>query len=164
MRGKVLAAAGRAGLAAVLLLAGLAPAQGESEIRIVPAFLKSSHPESDRDYDYSTAHPSLGVGGPVRGQWLRWRAGMVRNSHSRWGPFAGLSGTLEAIENWRVGLNAGIAGNYTRNNWFRIGVLPIVQWKDPGSDLIWEFGFVRREDATFAGVGVHIPLSLWTTR
>ncbi len=160
MHGKVMAAAGRAGLVAVLLLAGLAPALGESGIRVVPAYLKSSHPASDTHYN--TDHPSLGVGGPVRGQWLRWRAGMVRNSHSRWGPFAGLSGTLEVIGDWRVGLNAGIAGNYSRNNWFRIGVLPIVQWEDPDSDLIWEFGFVRREDATFAGVGVHIPLSLWT--
>ena len=162
MRGKTVAVAGRSGLAAVLLLAGLSPALGDSEIRIFPSFLKSSHPASDSDYN--TDHPSLGVGGPVLGQWLRWRAGMVRNSHSRWGPFAGLSGTLEVTEAWRVGLNAGIAGNYARNNWFRIGVLPIVQWKDPGSDLIWEFGFVRREDATFAGVGVHIPISLWTTR
>ena len=162
MRRKAVPALYRAGLAAALLLAGPAPALGESEIRIVPAFLKSSHPPSDSVYN--TDHPSLGVDGPVLGRWLRWRTGMVRNSHARWGPFAGLSGTLEVTEAWRVGLNAGLAGNYSRNNWFRVGVLPIVQWEDPGSDLIWEFGFVRREDATFAGVGVHIPLSLWTTK
>ena len=88
---------------------------------------------------------------------------MTRNSHSRWGPFVGLSGTFEIAEAWRVGLNAGLAGNYSRG-WFRVGALPIVQWKDRENELIWEFGFVHRPDATFAGVGVHIPFSVLETK
>ena len=151
-------------LATAVLLAGLTPAFGDSGYRIGLAFLKSTHPNSDREREYSTNHPSAGVGGPIIGEWLRWRAGMARNSHSRWGPFAGLSGTFEIAEAWRVGLNVGIAGNYYRNGWLRIGALPIVQWKDRESELIWEFGFVHRPDATFAGVGVHVPFSVLQTR
>ena len=151
-------------LAAAVLLAGLTPAFGESGYRISLAFLKSTHPDSEREREYSTDHPSAGVGGPVIGEWLRWRAGLARNSHSRWGPFAGLSGTFGIAEAWRVGLNAGIAGNYSSNGWLRIGALPIVQWTDRDSQLIWEFGFVHRPDATFAGVAVHVPISVLETR
>ena len=88
----------RSVLVAAVLLAGLAPAFGESEYRMNLAILKSSHPDSDRKREYSTVHPAAGVSGPVTGEWLRWRAGMVRNSHSRWGPYAGLSGTLKVTE------------------------------------------------------------------
>ena len=150
-------------LVAAVLLAGLAPAFGESGYRISLAFIKSTHPNSEREREYSTNHPSAGVGGPVTGEWLRWRAGMTRNSHSRWGPFVGLSGTFEIAEAWRVGLNAGIAGNYSRG-WVRVGALPIVQWKDRENELTWEFGFVHRPDATFAGVGVHVPFSVLETK
>ena len=150
-------------LAAAVLLAGLTPAFGESGYRISLAFIKSSHPNSEREREYSTNHPSAGVGGPVSGEWLRWRAGMTRNSHSRWGPFVGLSGTFEIAEAWRVGLNAGLAGNYSRG-WVRVGALPIVQWKDRENELTWEFGFAYHPDATFAGVGVHVPFSVLETR
>ena len=150
-------------LVAAILLAGLTPAFGESGYRISLAFIKSAHPNSEREREYSTNHPSAGVGGPVTGEWLRWRAGMTRNSHSRWGPFVGLSGTFEIAEAWRVGLNAGLAGNYSRG-WLRVGALPIVQWKDRESHLIWEFGFVHRPDATFAGVGIHVPFSILDTK
>ena len=151
-------------LAAAVLLAGIAPAFGDSEYRISLAFLKSTHPNSDRAREYSTDHPSAGIGGPVAGEWLRWRAGMARNSHSRWGPFAGLAGTFAFAEGWRAGLSAGFAGNYSGNGWFRVGALPIVQWKQPDSELIWEFGFVHRSDATFAGIGVHVPFSVLETK
>ena len=152
----------RAALVAAVLLAGLGPAVGESEYRMNLAFVKSTHPESERKDEYNTNHPAAGVSGPVTGEWLRWRAGVTRNSHTRWGPFAGLEGTFELSEAWRAGVNAGVAGNYTRNNWFRVGALPIVQWKPRESDLIWEFGFAYHPDATFAGVGVHIPFSVLT--
>ena len=151
-------------LMAAVLLAGIAPAFGDSGYRMNLAFVKSTHPDSERKSEYSTNHPSAGVGGPVTGEWLRWRAGVVRNSHSRWGPYVGLSGTFEIAEDWRAGLNAGVAGNYTRNNWVRVGALPIVQWKERESELIWEFGFAWHPDATFAGVGVHIPFSVLETR
>ena len=107
-------------LVAAVLLAGIGPALGDPGYRINLAYLKSTHPDSDRKRDYSTNHPSAGVGGPVTGEWLRWRAGMARNSHARWGPYAGLSATFEIAEDWRAGLNAGLAGNYNRG-WFRAG-------------------------------------------
>ncbi len=151
-------------LVTAVLLAGIAPAFGEPGYRMSLAFLKSFHPDSPRKHEYSTNHPSAGVGGPVTGEWLRWRAGAVRNSHSRWGPFVGLSGTFEIAEDWRAGLNAGIAGNYSRNSWVRVGALPIVQWKERESELIWEFGLAYHPDATFVGVGVHIPFSVLETR
>lgn len=154
----------RSVLATAALLAWIEPVLGESEYRISLAFLKSSHPESERKREYSTNHPSAGVGGPVTGEWLRWRAGVVRNSHTRWGPYAGLSGTFEIAEDWRAGVNAGLAGNYTRNNWVRVGALPILQWKDRKSELIWEFGFAWHPDATLVGVGVHVPFSILETR
>lgn len=154
----------RAVLAAAILLAGLSPAFGDSGYRINLAFVKSTHPDSERKDDYSTNHPSAGVTGPVAGKWLRWGAGMARNSHSRWGPWAGLTGTFELAENWRAGLNVGAAGNYSRGFWFRGGALPIVQWKAPDSEYIWEFGAVRSFDATFAGVGVHVPFSALGTK
>ena len=153
----------RTALAAAVLLTGLGPALGESEYRMNLAFVKSTHPDSERKEDYNTNHPAAGVSGPVTGKWLRWRAGMTRNSHSRWGPFAGLSGTFEIAEAWRAGLNAGLAGNYSRG-WFRVGALPIVQWKDRDSELIWELGSAWHPDATFVGVGVHIPFSVLTTK
>ena len=151
-------------LVAAGLLAGLTPAFGESEYRVNLAFFKSSHPDSERERDYSTDHSSVGASGPVTGEWLRWGAGMVRNSHSRWGPYAGFTGTFAFAEGWRAGLNAGLAGNYSSNGWLRAGALPIVQWKQPESELIWEFGFIHRSDATFAGVGVHIPFSVLATK
>lgn len=151
-------------LPAAILLAGIAPAFGDSGYRISLAYLKSTHPNSEREREYGTDHPSAGVGGPIAGEWLRWGAGLARNSHSRWGPFAGLSGTFEIAQAWRVGLSAGIAGNYHRNGWLRVGALPIVQWTDRESALVWEFAFVHRPDATFAGVSVHIPFSILETR
>jgi len=154
----------RPALVAAILLAGLAPAFGESGYRMNLSILKSAHPDSNRKREYSTVHPAAGVSGPVTGTWLRWRAGMTRNSHSRWGPFAGLSGGFEFAEGWRAGLNAGLAGNYSRNSWVRAGALPFVQWKDRESELIWEFGFAYHPDATFAGVGVHIPFSVLGTK
>ena len=150
-------------LVAAILLAGIGPALGDPGYRINLAFLKSTHPDSERKRDYSTNHPSAGVRGPLMGEWLRWGAGIARNSHSRWGPFVGLSGTFGIAEDWRAGLNAGLAGNYSRG-WFRVGALPVVQWRDRDSELIWEFGFVHRPDATFAGIGVHIPFSILETR
>ena len=145
-------------LAAAILLAGLSPAFGDSGYRLNLAFVKSTHPDSERKDGYNTNHPSAGVTGPVMGEWLRWGAGMALNSHSRWGPWAGLSATFEIAENWRAGLNAGAAGNYSRGFWLRGAALLIVQWKPRDSEYIWEFGVVRSFDATFAGVGVHIPL------
>ena len=153
----------RAVFAVVVLLAGLTPASPIPSTASASPSSRAPIPTPSGNGEYSTNHPSAGVGGPVIGEWLRWRAGMARNSHSRWGPFAGLSGTFEIAEAWRVGLNVGIAGNYTRNSWVRVGALPIVQWKDRESELIWEFGFVHRPDATFAGVGVHIPFSILET-
>ena len=150
-------------LVAAILLAGIGPALGDPGYRINLAYLKSAHPDSERKREYSTNHPSAGVGGPVTGEWLRWRAGMARNSHSRWGPYAGLSATFGIAEDWRAGLNAGLAGNYNRG-WFRAGALPIVQWKDRDSELIWEFGAAWHPDATLVGVGVHIPFSILETR
>ena len=154
----------RSVLGAAVLLAGIGPALGEPDYRISLAFVKSTHPDSERKREYTTDHPSAGVGGPLAGEWLRWRAGAVLNSHTRWGPFAGLSGTFEIAESWRAGVNAGISGNYSRNNWFRVGALPIVQWKDRKSRLIWEFGLAWHPDATFAGIGVHVPFSVLQTR
>ncbi len=154
----------RSVLVATILLTGLAPAFGDPGYRMNLAILKSFHPDSNRKGEYSTVHPAAGFSGPVTGEWLRWRAGMTRNSHSRWGPFAGLSGSFEFAEGWRAGLNAGLAGNYSRNNWVRAGALPIVQWKDRESELIWEFGLAYHPDATFAGVGIHIPFSVLGTK
>lgn len=148
-------------VAAVLAVAAAvapAPAAGESMLRMYYAIIKSFHPDSNEDY--STVHPSVGLGGPLIGEWLRWRAGMTYNSHSRWGPFGGLVATFEVTEGWRVGLSAGLAGNYSEGRWVRRGALPIVQWKGRDSALIWEAGFVHREDTTFVGLGVHVPFSL----
>ena len=61
--------------------------------------------------------------------------------------------------NWRLGLSAGIVGNYPRGRWVRRGVVPIAQWNDRDRNLVWEFGFARAEGATFVGLGVQIPFS-----
>ena len=143
-------------------MAGLGPAAGESTLRMNLAIIKSFHPDPDKGY--STVHPTVGLGGGLIGESLRWRAGMSYNSHSRWGPFGGLVATLKVAEGWRVGLSGGLAGNYSRGRWVRAGVLPIVQWKRRDSEPIWEVGFVTREDTTFVGFGVHFPFSLSTTK
>ena len=152
----------RPGLMALALLAAFPQSTAEAATRVSLAIAKSSHPESARDY--STVHPGLGVTGRLAGEWLRWRAGVVRHSHSRWGPVTGLAATWGVAENWRVGLSAGIVGNYPRGHWVRRGVVPIAQWMDEDRDLVWEFALARDERVTFVGVGLQIPLSVLATR
>lgn len=89
---------------ALAFAATAAPALAESTLHMHAAIIKSFHPDSEADY--STLHPSLGIGGSLAGEWLQWRAGMTYNSHSRWGPFGGLVATLEVAEGWRVGVES----------------------------------------------------------
>lgn len=145
-------------LVAGVLLAALIPASGDAATRMSFTFAKSFHPDSERDY--STTHPGFGATGRLVGEWLRWRAGFVRHSQTRWGPVAGLAATWEVTESWRAGLTGGIVGNYPRGNWVRRGVLPIVQWKAPDRDVVWEFAVGRNEQVTFVGVNVQIPISM----
>ena len=140
-----------------ILGAGLVSANAEETIRMSFSFVKSFHPESDRNY--STGHPGFGATGPLVGEWLRWRAGLVRHSHSRVGPYGGVAATWQVLENWRLGLSAGIVGNYPRGRWVRRGVVPIAQWEDRDRNLVWEFAFARAERVTFVGLNVQIPLS-----
>ncbi len=143
---------------ALAFAATAAPAPAEPTLHTHAAIIKSFHPDSEADY--STLHPSLGIGGSLAGEWLHWRAGMTHNSHSRWGPFGGLVATLEVAEGWRVGVSAGLAGNYAQGRWVRRGALPIVQWRRRDSELTWEAGAIHREDVTFIGIGVLVPLAL----
>ena len=148
----------RSGLAGVLLLAVLTPATGEATTRVSLSIAKSIHPGSERDY--STVHPGFGATGRLAGEWLRWRAGVVRHSHTRWGPVTGVAATWRVSESWRIGLSAGVVGNYSRGHWFRRGVVPVVQWKGRDSDLVWEFALARNEKVTFYGANLMIPLSM----
>ena len=152
----------RTALVAAVLLLGLAPASGEATTRMSFSVSKSFHPGEDNDY--STTHPGIGATGPLVGEWLRWRAGVVRHSHTRLGPVAGASATWKVSESWRLGLTAGIIGNYRRGHWFRRGVLPIVQWQDRDRDLVWELAFGRNEQVTFIGVNLQVPISVFAAR
>ena len=147
----------RSAVIVAVLLAALAPANGEATTRMSFSIAKSFHPESDRNY--STVHPGFGATGRLAGEWLRWRAGSVRHSHSRLGPYAGVAATWQVLGNWRLGLSAGLVGNYPRGRWVRRGVVPIAQWKDRDRNLVWEFGFARAERVTFVGLSVQIPFS-----
>ena len=151
--------ASRSALVVVALLVGLVPAGGEATTRASFSIAKSFHPGSDRDY--STVHPAFGATGRLAGEWLRWRAGVVRHSHSRWGPFTGVAALWTVTESWRLGLSAGIVGNYPRGQWVRRGVVPIAQWKPRDRDLVWEFGFARNQRATLVGVGIQVPISVF---
>ena len=142
-------------LAATALLAGLTPVGGEATTRMSFSISKSFHAGSDKDY--STTHPGLGATGRIAGEWLRWRAGVVRHSHLRWGPVTGVAATWRASERWRLGLTAGIVGNYAEGRWVRRGVLPIAQWQGRDRDLVWEFAFGRNERVTFVGVNLPDP-------
>lgn len=148
--------------AAALLTAAILPmtfgsAAGDTALRTELGIIKSFHPDSDRDY--ATWHPWIGVNAPLIGEWLRVRTGIVRTSHHTWGPFLGVTAAWEVAERWRVGVSAGVSGNYTRGHWLRRGALPVVQWQGEDSNLIWEVGFMRHPDTTFLGIGVHIPFS-----
>lgn len=140
------------------------PSTGQTTTRVSLSIAKSFHPGSERERDYSTVHPALGVTGRIAGEWLRWRAGVVRHSHSRWGPVTGLAATWAVAQSWRVGLSAGVVGNYARGHWFRRGMVPIVQWTDQNRDLMWEFALARNEKVTFVGVNLEIPISMLATR
>ena len=83
----------RSAVAAALLLLALAPTGGEATTRMSFSIAKSFHPETERDY--STVHPGLGATGRLVGQWLRWRTGLVRHSHRRVGPYAGVAATWQ---------------------------------------------------------------------
>ena len=146
----------RPAVVVAVLLAAPAPADGEATTRMSFSIAKSFHPESDRNY--STVHPGFGATGRLVGEWLRWRAGLVWHSHSRFGPYTGVAATWQVLGNWRLGLSAGIVGNYPRGRWVRRGVVPIAQWKDRDRNLAWEFGFARAERVTFVGLSVQIPL------
>ena len=147
----------RSAVAGAVLLAALAPANGEATTRMSFSIAKSFHPETDRNY--STVHPGSGATGRLVGEWLRWRAGLVWHSHSRLGPYTGVAATWQVLENWRLGLSAGIVGNYPRGRWVRRGVVPIAQWKDGDRNLVWEFALARAERVTFVGLSVQIPFS-----
>ena len=152
----------RPGLVALALIAAFPASTAEATTRVSLSIAKSIHPGSTRDY--STVHPGLGVTGRLAGEWLRWRGGVVRHSHSRWGPVTGLAATWGVAENWRVGLSAGIIGNYPRGHWFRRGVVPIVQWMDEDRDLVWEVALARNEKVTFFGLNLKLPISVLATR
>ena len=152
----------RSALRAAVLLAVLTPATVEATTRMSFSVSKSFHPGGDRDY--STTHPGLGATGPLVGEWLRWRAGVVRHSHTRVGPVAGVAATWKVSESWRLGLTAGLVGNYRHGRWVRRGVLPIAQWQDRDRDLVWEFAFGRNEQVTFVGVNLQVPFSVFTSR
>ena len=149
-------------LFAAVLLAGLTPANSEATTRLSFSISKSFHPGGDRDY--STTHPGLGASGRLAGEWLRWRAGVVRHSHTRWGPVTGVAATWRVSEQWRLGLTAGIIGNYAEGSWVRVGVLPIVQWQGRDSDNVWEFAFGRNEQVTFIGVNLLVPVSAFASQ
>ena len=146
----------RSAVVAAVLLVAPAPANGEATTRISFSIAKSSHPKSDSDY--STVHPGFGATGRLVGEWLRWRAGFVWHSHSRLGPYTGVAATWPVLGNWRLGLSAGIVGNYPRGRWVRRGVVPVAQWKDPDRNLVWELGLARAERVTFVGLSVQIAL------
>ena len=147
----------RPGLIALALLAALVPSAADATTRVSLSIAKSIHPGSARDY--STVHPGLGITGRLAGEWLRWRAGVVRHSHSRWGPVTGLAATWGVIGSWRAGVSAGIVGNYPRGHWVRRGVVPVVQWVDEERDRVWEFVLAHNEKVTFAGVNVQVPIA-----
>lgn len=151
----------RLALVVAIALAGPTPVSGETATRMGVSIAKSFHPPSDRDYH--TLHPGLGATGRLLGEWLRWRTGLVQHSHTRWGPFAGVAALFEVTESWRLGLSAGIVGNYPRGHWVRRGVVPIAQLKTRDRDLVWEFALARNERVTFAGVSVQIPFSVLAT-
>ena len=144
-------------LAAAIMPLILGPAAGDTVLRAELGVIKSFHPDSDRNY--ATWHPWIGVNAPLLGEWLRARTGIVRTSHHTWGPFLGVTAAWEVAERWRVGVSAGVSGNYTRGHWLRRGALPVVQWQEEDSDVIWEVGFMRHPDTTFLGIGVHMPFS-----
>ena len=148
----------RPAVVVAVLLVGLIPTSGEAATRMSFSIAKSFHPKSDRNY--STTHPGLGATGWLVGRWLRWRAGLVRHSHSRLGPYTGVAATWKVTESWRLGVSAGIVGNYPRGRWVRRGVVPIAQWKDRDRDLVWEFGLARAERVMFVGLSVQIPISV----
>lgn len=148
-------------LVVAILLAAPDPASSDSGLRTEVGLIKSFHPDSNRDY--ATWHPWTGVNAPLIGEWLRVRAGVVRTSHRTWGPFAGVTAAWEVIESWRVGVSAGVSGNYSQGHWLRRGALPVIQWQDQEDGLIWETGFMNHADTTFVGIGVHIPISLLAT-
>ena len=152
----------RSVLAVGILLAVLAPAHGEATTRMSVSFSKSFHPGSDRGY--STSHPGFGATGRLVREWLRWRAGVVRHSHRRWGPVAGVAATWKVTESWRAGLSAGLVGNYPRGRWVRRGMVPIVQWKARDRDLVWEFALARNEKVTLVGVNLQIPFSVFASQ
>ena len=147
----------RSALVIVVLLACLTPTSSAGDTRMSFSIAKSFHPQSERDY--STVHPGLGATGRLVGGWLRWRAGLVRHSHTRVGPYGGIAATWPVLGNWRVGLSAGVVGNYPRGRWVRRGVVPVAQWTDRDRDLVWEFGLARAERVTFVGLSVQIPIS-----
>ena len=147
---------------AAILLAGLTPASSEATTRLVFSISKSFHPGQDEDY--TTVHPGLGATGRLAGEWLRWRAGVVRHSHSRWGPVTGVTATWRASERWRLGLTAGIVGNYAEGRWVRRGVLPIAQWQGRDRDHVWEFAFGRNERVTFVGVNLQVPVAVFAAK
>ena len=149
-------------VATAVVLASLAPASSEATTRVNFSISKSFHPGPEGKY--STVHPALGASGRLREEWLRWRAGVVRHSHSRWGPVTGFAATWKVAERWRLGISAGIIGNYPRGNWVRVGVVPTAQWKGRDSDIVWEFSLARNEKVTFAGVNVQIPISMLAPR
>ena len=151
----------RPGLVALALLAALGPGVADATTRVSLSIAKSFHPGSARDY--STVHPGLGVTGRLAGDWLRWRAGVVRHSHSRWGPVTGLAATWGIARSWRAGLSAGIVGNYPRGHWVRRGIVPVVQWVDEERDRVWEFVLAHNEKVTFVGVNVQITIAVLAT-
>lgn len=149
-------------VATAVVLASLTPAGSEATTRVNFSISKSFHPGSERKY--STVHPGLGASGRLAEEWLRWRAGVVRHSHSRWGPVIGIATTWKVTESWRLGLSAGVIGNYPRGKWVRFGVVPTAQWKGRDRDVVWEFSAARNEKVTLLGVNVQIPISMLATR
>ena len=152
----------RMALVAGVALTALASADSEATTRLSFSISKSFHPGPDAGY--ATLHPGLGATGRLAGEWLRWRAGVVRHSHTRWGPVAGVAATWKLTGSWRVGITAGLVGNYDEGRWVRRGVLPIVQWQGRGRDLVWEFAFGRNEQVTFVGVNLKVPVSAFTSQ
>ena len=152
----------RTALVAGVLLAGLAPANSEATTRLSFSVSKSFHPGSDSGY--STLHPGLGATGRLAGEWLRWRTGVVRHSHTRWGPVAGVAATWKVSESWRLGLTAGVVGNYAEGPWVRRGVVPIAQWQGRDRDLVWEFAFGSNNQVTFVGVNLKVPIAAFASK